>query len=585
MRSVTRKISLSIWLGAAFGVASCSSLPTTAVAFDWRSDWVIEEGYNIQPDTAGYQFPTAMAFVPNPGNDSKDPLYFVVEIAGRVKVVTNDKSVLTFAEGFSHLRRDLELPDEDAEVGAAGICLEPKRGYVFVTFIDQDENGIFRNRIIRFETAPQKFSIQPRGQVLLTEAFEKDRLARSGHQIGPCQIENDLLYVGIGDALRGAQSQSLDTLVGKIARMTLDGLPAPGNPFRVNEDPRTPRNYVWALGLRNPFGLKIVESQVFVSDNGNDVDRFMRVTSGHNYLWDGSDWSIGTNADAVIAPSIAPAQMDYYPARGLFFPIPQRNQFFLAGASNESGKKTGILALPYNFTDRAMQSPPRYFLRYRGAGEQSLAALAFGADGLYFAPLLPDRNGATMILRVAYDPARAHPYTLNDATNLSELLVGKGCFGCHALNGSKGSEGPQLDANMLVPRLAARLNTDAYRERVRALDQLDQEPYRIYRTARQKILDAQGTNQERLWLAAFLQEPTFDNPNSRMPNLGLSQTQAEVIADYLLKGEENPILSAWYRVVPVLQDHLLIFAGTSFLVGGICFELMRWFWKRRRNGA
>jgi len=585
MRPLTTNILWFAGLGLVVGLAACGSMPTPPAAFDWKSDWAVEEGYAIQPDAAGFQFPTALAFVPNPGNDPKDPLYFVTEIAGRVKVVTNDRSVHTFAEGFSRLARPIELPADEAQLGTAGICLEPKRGYVFVTFITQDENGIYRNRILRFETSPQKFSTQPRSQWLMTEAFDQDRLSRSGHQIGPCQIENDLLYVGIGDSLRGAQSQNLDILVGKIARMTLDGLPAPGNPFRVDDDTRKPRNYVWASGFRNPFGLKIVSGQIFVGDNGDNVDRFVRVAEGRNYLWDGSDWSIGTNADAVITPSVGPAQMDYASPRQAFFPPEYRDQFFLASSTYDENKKPGILTLQYNFKTSAMQTPPRYFLRYRGKGPQSIAALGFGSDGFYFAPLLPNQNGTTAIMRVTHDPAHAHSFTLGNDTNVVGLLFGKGCVGCHTLDEFKGTEGPQLDAKVLVPRLEARLSSDAYRERVRALDQLDQEPYRSYRAARQKILDAQGSERLHLWITNFLQEPTFDNPNSRMPKLGLSEAQAKGISDYLLRREENPVLSAWYRVVPILQDHLLIFSGVSFLLGSAGFALMNWIWKRRRRGA
>lgn len=574
-----------ILLASGFYLAACNATQIKSVPFDWRTDWAIEDGFSIQPDTAGYRFPTAMAFVPNPGNGPKDPRYFVTEISGRVRVITNDKSVLTFAEGFTQLIRANELPDDDAQIGMAGICLEPQHGYVFVTFITQDDNQVYRNRIIRFETAPQVFSTQPHARKLIAEPFDQDRLAYAGHQVGPCQIKDDLLYVSIGDANRGAQSQNLDMLIGKIARMTLDGLPAPGNPFRVDNDTRKPRNYVWTSGWRNPFGLKIVDGQIFVGDNGNDADRFVRVEAGRNYLWDGNDWSIGTNADAVMTPSIAPGQLDFASAQTVFLPPQYREQFFLASTTYEGGKKPGILTLQYNFQAHAMQTPPRYFLRYRGAGLQSIAALAFGPDGLYFAPLLPNPNGETEILRIAYDPAHAHPFTLDNSTDVVPLMFGKGCFGCHPLKGSKGTEGPQLDASVLIPRLESQLNSDDYRERVRVVDQIDEEPYRSYRAARQKILNAQGSERIRIWITNFLQEPTFDNPNSRMPNLGLSQTQAEGIASYLLKSEDNAAVSAWYRVVPLLQDHLLIFFGSTFLLGGACFSLFSWIWKRRRHGA
>lgn len=572
------------WLAIALFLTACNAAPSQPVPFDWRADWAIEEGFSIQREVSGLQFPTAIAFVPNPGSAPQDPLYFVTEIAGRIKVVTNDKSVYTFADGFMHLPRDKELPDDAGQIGTAGLCLEPTHGYVFVTFLTRDDDSIYRNRVIRFQSQPQKFSIKPQSQTTLTEVFQRDRLAPLGHHIDSCLVENGLLYVGIGDAYRSQQTQDPDTLVGKVVRMTLDGLPVKDNPFRVDDDPAKARNYVWASGLRNPFGLKIVGGETFVADNGNNVDRFMRLVPGQNYLWDGNDLSIGTNADAVFAPSIAPAAMDFLPAPNALFPPTESGKFFLASATYESGKKPGVFILQYDFHDHRMTSPPRYFLRYRGEGLQSIAGLAFGPDALYVLPLIPDQSGTTAILRITYDPAHAHPIALTDESNVADLVFQKGCYGCHSLRGSLGSEGPQLDAKVLVPRLQARLNADAYRERVRALDSVDDEPLREYRAARQKILDAKASDRVRLWITDFLQEPRFDNPNSKMPNLGLNRSQAERIADYLMADDsENALLALWYSVVPVLQDHLIIFAASSFLLGGLCFAAGGWMWNRRRR--
>ena len=47
------------------------------VEFDWRSDWAVPSGISTTIDTEGYDFPTAIAFVPNPGAGPKDVLYFV----------------------------------------------------------------------------------------------------------------------------------------------------------------------------------------------------------------------------------------------------------------------------------------------------------------------------------------------------------------------------------------------------------------------------------------------------------------------------------------------------------------------------
>src|SRR6266542_4349303 len=64
----------------------------------WQSEWAAQPGFSLRVDTDGYQFPTAIAFVPSAGKNPHDPLYFVAELRGKVKVVTNDRTVHTFAE-------------------------------------------------------------------------------------------------------------------------------------------------------------------------------------------------------------------------------------------------------------------------------------------------------------------------------------------------------------------------------------------------------------------------------------------------------------------------------------------------------
>ncbi|MCH8346859.1 MAG: PQQ-dependent sugar dehydrogenase [Chloroflexi bacterium] len=100
-------------------------------------------------------------------------------------------------------------------------------------------------------------------------------------------------YVSVADGGQTQRSQQLDSLLGKVVRTTLDGKPVSDNPFYENDDVSRAANFVWAYGLRNPFGLKMVDDRVFVADNGPDVDRFLEVEEGNNYLWDA-----GTSASA-----------------------------------------------------------------------------------------------------------------------------------------------------------------------------------------------------------------------------------------------------------------------------------------------
>ena len=105
------------------------AMPAVGQSADWRSDWGVATGYSLHRDTEGYRFPTAIAVVPRPGRAPGDPLYFVTELQGTIKVVTNDRSVHVFARVPAPVKDT--LPAANAEVGLAGICLEPRHGYVF----------------------------------------------------------------------------------------------------------------------------------------------------------------------------------------------------------------------------------------------------------------------------------------------------------------------------------------------------------------------------------------------------------------------------------------------------------------------
>ena len=48
-------------------LAATALFPQTAWASDFRDDWSLEKGFTLEVDTQGYELPTAIAFVPEPG--------------------------------------------------------------------------------------------------------------------------------------------------------------------------------------------------------------------------------------------------------------------------------------------------------------------------------------------------------------------------------------------------------------------------------------------------------------------------------------------------------------------------------------
>ena len=562
----------------ALGLA-CTPAPTPSgqpARADWRSDWAVKPGFSLKLDTEGYEFPTAIAFVPVPGAGPKDPLYFVTELRGKVKVVTNDRTVYTFADDFFSLRPAQELPAQSAEVGLAGICLAPAEGYVFVTFAFQDAKKVLRNNIVRFESVPQTFSLQPLGRHAFTDVFSHAVSAPS-HQIGPCQVMNSSLLVSVGDGEQPPQSQDPQSVLGKILRLTLDGKPAAGNPLREGDTVTSAASFVWASGLRNPFSLIGVGARLFALDNGPDADRFLEITPGKNYLWNGTDWSAGTNAIAVLDPGIGAVQMDYYPPDASYFPQEYQQTFFVAAAGemrHSLDKRPGVVSVRYDVEAGKLLKVPEFFLAYRSDLHQMVTGLGVGQDGLYIAPLFPNRDGLTAILRVSYDPRNEQPFVIGRDESGLALMRQKGCFGCHTRPEVRrgGTAGPPLDRDSLVPRLTKRLKSQTYGTIVEEVDQLTAEPFRSYRGARHAVLVAQDRERLRLWLTYRIREPRFDSPFSQMPNLGVTEPEASTIADFLLNGEDPKNVPLWERLPPPRHRYTVL----AFLAGLLCTWLARW---------
>lgn len=87
------------------------------------------------------------------------------------------------------------------------------------------------------------------------------------------------LYASTGEIGQPDLAQDRDSLGGKILRITVDGEPAPGNPF--------PGSPIWSLGHRNVQGLAFDESgQLWASEFGAQTfDELNRIVKGGNYGW------------------------------------------------------------------------------------------------------------------------------------------------------------------------------------------------------------------------------------------------------------------------------------------------------------
>lgn len=87
------------------------------------------------------------------------------------------------------------------------------------------------------------------------------------------------LYAATGETGVGELAQDLDSLGGKILRITTEGGPAPGNPFAGSP--------VWSYGHRNVQGLAFDDAgRLWASEFGqSDFDELNLIRKGGNYGW------------------------------------------------------------------------------------------------------------------------------------------------------------------------------------------------------------------------------------------------------------------------------------------------------------
>ncbi|MCH8339028.1 MAG: PQQ-dependent sugar dehydrogenase [Chloroflexi bacterium] len=553
----------------------------------WMKDWAVQSGFALDVAVEGLNLPTSIAFVPEPGSDPKDPAFFVAELQGAVKVVTNDGSILTFADGFFNRDPAAQLPGEFVETGLAGICLAPEQGYVFVTYAYVHEDGSIRNSVGRFDTTPQSFSVRPESFQEFRWIFLSDESSPS-HQVGSCQVHEDHLFVGVGDGQQPGKSVDLESSLGKVLRMTFDGLPSLDNPHFSDGAKSNPTNYIWARGFRNPFGLRSARGRLFVADNGNSVDRFLEIEIDGNYLWTGSESSFMAVSDLLIPVSRGLGQFDFYHSGLGFFPDEFNNRFFLvqSGSPNED-ERPMILTFEYGFSERRLLSIPGTVLEHRGQRRQVIVSATFGPDGLYIVPLFPSEDGVNRILRMTYDPLNAHPFPMSRTDQPMEIMRNNGCLACHSFGEANVSAtAPALDPNQLITRLSSRLNSSEYEATLKAVDELIREPFASYRDARAQLLQLEGMDRVRFWLEQRLREPRFDDPGARMPQPNLAEEEILILTDFLLTAEETnqtaeetnltdpePIddraVSLADRVRALLPNPMGIRHLASFLIAGV----------------
>ena len=408
--------------------------------------WIVREGYQLElaAPAQAFRLPVNIAFVPNPGPNPGDPLYYVAELYGSIKIVTRGGQVSNYATGLLDYNPSGPISGT-GEQGLSGLAVDPATGDLFVGMLwnngttDAQRGGATLHfpKVERLHSTDGGRTIASRTILLNMQPETQGQ----SHQISNISLGPDArLYVHMGDGFTASTALNLDQYRGKVLRMNLNGTAPTDNPFYNAADGINARDYVYTYGHRNPFGgaWRAANNVHYVVENGNALDRLVNLTRGQSYGWAGNDSALTANSLYVWNPATAPVNIAFVQPQtfgGSLFPADAQDDAFvtLSGPTYAAGPQANGKRLE-QFTDLdtlnssgKLATAPLTLLRYNGTGRGTLSALAAGPDGLYFSDLYRDdgAGGATAVganvYRIRY--VDFHPSTVTGLAGDGQVVL------------------------------------------------------------------------------------------------------------------------------------------------------------------
>ena len=427
---------------------------------------VTQAGFVIEEVGSDYRLPVNIAFVPDPGPNPDDPLYYVTELYGSIQVVTRDGTRHEFATGLLDYNPQGPISGS-GEQGLTGITVQrdevdPDVYHLYVGMLwdngDPPGGPVHFPKVERITSASGGLSMDSRTVLLNMQPETQGQ----SHQISNVSIGPDgLLYVHVGDGFNSGTALDLDQFRGSVLRMNLDGTAPSDNPFYDDSDGINSRDYIYAYGLRNPFGgsWRASDESLYYVGNGPSVDRLARIDEGESYGWDGSNASMFVNALYNWDPAHAPVNISFIQREtfaGSQFPASFMDTAFVSEsgptyASGPQSRGKQITQFVLNAAGDNVISGPTPLVQYVGEGHASVVGLAAGPDGLYFTTLYEDSgsNGPTAsgarIYRVRYVNTLAGDYDIDGDVDRDDYDVWRSSFGSNLLLAADGNRDGRVD--------------------------------------------------------------------------------------------------------------------------------------------